>query len=80
MIRVTFADGTVYNYRDKEVIQIENYPPRTTPKQGWERTREYPPEYRRSSPLGINVLSVGRSVDLSQGFIKVTKIEHLPDE
>lgn len=80
MIRVTFIDGTVRTYHDKEVIEIENYPPRTTPKQGWTQTREYPPEFRRGTPLGINVLTIGHRIHLSQGFVEVTNIEHVAAE
>lgn len=80
MIRVTFADGTVRTYRDDEVIEIENYPPRDTPKAGWTRTREYPPEYRRASPLRIGVLTVGHRVPLGHGFVEVTNIERVPNE
>lgn len=78
MLRVTLEDGSAIEYRDDEVIEIENYPPRDTPKPGWERTRDYPPEYRRASPLRISVLTVGHRVRTSKGFIKVVKIERQP--
>ncbi|WP_146910174.1 hypothetical protein [Arenimonas daejeonensis] len=80
MVRVTFVNGVVRTYRDDEVIEIENYPPRDTPKAGWFRTREYPPEYRRCTALRINVLSEGHCVNLSQGLVEVAKIERLPNE
>lgn len=31
MLRVTFEDGSVIDYRDGEVIEIESHPPRDTP-------------------------------------------------
>ena len=75
MVRVTFEDGSVMEHGDDEVIEIENYPPRDTPKPGWERTRDYPPEYRRATPLRIGVLTIGHHIRTSSGFIKVVKIE-----
>lgn len=75
MVRVTFEDGSVIEYKDDEVIEIENYPPRDTPAPGWERTRDYPPEYRRASPLRISVLTVGHRVRTGRGFNRVSKIE-----
>ncbi len=78
MLRVTLEDGSAIEYRDDEVIEIENYPPRDTPKAGWERTRDYPPEYRRASPLRISVLTVGHYVRTSKGFVKVVKVERQP--
>ncbi|MBB3332736.1 hypothetical protein BDK63_003639 [Halomonas campaniensis] len=77
MLRVTFEDGTVQDYREDEVIEIENYPPSDTPKPGWERTRDYPPEYRRATPLRASVLTDRHRVHLHNGFIKVVKVEKL---
>jgi len=79
MIKVTFDDGTVIDYPDDAVIEIENYPRRETPKEGWERTREYPPEYRRFSPLRINVLTIGHTVRIHSGISKVTAMEHVSE-
>lgn len=77
MLRVTFEDGSVIEYRDGEVIEIESHPPRDTPAVGWVRTREYPPEFRRATPLSINVLTVGKRVHTGGGFVKVTSIERV---
>lgn len=77
MVRVTFEDGTVIECKDDEVIEIENYPPRDTPKPGWERTRDYPPEYRRGTPLRISVLTVRHCVRTGSGFVKVKSIERV---
>lgn len=79
MLRVTFENGAVHEYREDEVIEIENYPPRDTPKSGWVRTRDYPPEYRRATPLRAAVLTVGHHVCLHDGFIKVTDIKRLSE-
>lgn len=77
MLRVTFEDGSVIDYKDDDVIEIENYPPRDTPKAGWQRTRDYPPEYRRATPLRISVLTVGHCVSTGSGFLKVAHIEQV---
>ena len=76
-MRVAFEDGSVIEYKDDEVIEIENYPPRDTPAPGWERTRDYPPEYRRASPLRVGVLTVGHRVRTGSGFVKVVGIERV---
>lgn len=80
MVRVTFENGEVREYGDNEVVRIETFPPRTTPKAGWERTREYPPEYRRATALHIGVLTVSHFMPISSGYQKVAKIEKLPGE
>lgn len=49
MVRVTFEDGGVIDFKGDDVIAIENSPARDTPKPGWQRTREYPPECRRAT-------------------------------
>jgi hypothetical protein len=77
MLRVTFEDGNIIDYKDDDVIEIENYPARDTPKPGWQRTREYPPEYRRATPLRIGVLAVGHCVSTGSGFLKVARIERV---
>ena len=77
MVRVTLEDGSVREYRDGEVIEIENFPPRDTPAPGYERTREYPPEYRRATPLNVGVLTVGRCIAAGSGFVKVVNIEQV---
>ncbi len=35
MLRVTFEDDSVIEYRDGEVIEIESHPPRDTPAASW---------------------------------------------
>lgn len=77
MLRVTFEDSTVIDYKDDEVIEIENFPPRDTPAAGRECTRDYPPEYRRATPLRIGVLTVGHRVRTGGGFLKVVSIERV---
>jgi hypothetical protein len=77
MLRVSFDDGTVIYHKDDEVSEIENFPPRETPAPGWERTRDYLPEYRRPTPLRMGVLTVGHRVRTANGFAKVKVIERV---
>lgn len=77
MLRVTFDNGTVSEFDPDEVIEVENYPPSDTPKKGWERTREYPPEYRRFTNLRARVLSLGHRVRLHDGIRTVVTVEVL---
>ncbi|HNQ03227.1 MAG TPA: hypothetical protein PKH69_01305 [Thiobacillaceae bacterium] len=74
MLRASFEDGSVIEYRNGEVIEIESHPPRDAPAAGWVRTREYRPEYLRATPLRSNGLAVGKRVHTSDGFVMATDI------
>jgi hypothetical protein len=79
MLRVTFEDGTVLRLREDDTVEVENFPPRDTPKAGWERTRDYPPEYRRCTVLSVRILAPGTRVNTHEGILKVVSVEHEAD-
>ena len=72
---VRLEDGTEIRQPRTAGIDIENYPARSTPAHRYERTREYPPEYRRFTTLRATVLSAGMRVRHGRGSALVTSVE-----
>lgn len=76
-VRVTYSDGTTQELSKADVVFIRNYPISDTPKPGYEKTREYPPEWSRFTPLRASVLAEGAYVSTGGKVVQVTAIEHL---
>lgn len=72
--RVTYSNGTTVEIDDGEVIFIRNYPVSATSKAGYERTRDYPPEWSKFSPLRASVLAVGHYVSTGGQVLQVIDI------
>ena len=72
--RVTYSNGTTAEIDDADVIFIRNYPVSDTPKPGYERTKAYPPEWSKFSPLRAGVLVVGHYVCAGGQVLQVTDI------
>lgn len=80
MFRITLIDGTVREFSDTGAVMVENYPPRSTPAKGYERTREYPPEYRRCSPILVSAVGLGIRIETDRGILTIAKVEQLPND
>lgn len=61
-IRLTLEDGTVWDLTETSSVEVVNYPDRETPKDGWRRVREYPPQYIRTTTFHAKILSKGMRV------------------
>lgn len=77
MYRITLVDGTVREFPDTDAVMVENFPPRTTPAKGYERTREYPPEYRRCSPILVSAVGPGIRISTDHGIVEIAKVERV---
>ena len=78
-ILVTYSNGKSLDIDESEVIYIRNYPVSETQKPGYERTRDYPPEWSRFSPLRAGVLAVGHYVNTSDGVLKVVELTDITE-
>jgi len=78
MYRITLVDGTVLEFPDTDAVMVETHPARTTPAKGYERTREYPPEYRRCSPIRVSAVGSGMRIDTDHGIVEIAKVERVP--
>jgi hypothetical protein len=77
--RVTYSNGTTAEIDESEVIFIRNYPVSDTPKPGYERTRDYPPEWSKFTPLRAAVLVVGHYVSTGGQVLQVTDVADATD-
>jgi len=76
-LKVTFDNGTQQEFARDDTVFIRTHPPRETPEPGYERTRDYPPEFCKFTPLRASVLTVGAYVSTGGGMVRVKLLEHL---
>jgi hypothetical protein len=76
-LKVTYDDGSQQEMDAGETVFIRAHPPSETPKPGYERTREYPPEFCKFTSLRASVLTVGAHVSLGGKVVRVRAVEHL---
>lgn len=76
-LKVTYDDESLQELEDSDIVFIRALPPSETPKSGYEKTREYPPEFCKFTPLRASVLTVGAHVSTGGKMIRVKLIEHL---
>lgn len=76
-LKVTYDDGSHDELEDSDIVFIRAHPPSETPKLGYEKTREYPPEFSKFTPLRASVLTVGARVNSGGKMVQVKLLEHL---
>lgn len=74
---VTYTNGTISDFDCSEVIFIRNLKSETF-KPGYERTREFPAEWSKFTPLRAGVLTVGHYVSIGGKTLQVANIELVP--
>lgn len=79
-MRVSYSNGTTAEIDEDEILFIRNYPVSTTPKPGYERTRDYPPEWSKFSPLRAAVLAIGHYVSTGGQVLRVTDIANTTEQ
>jgi len=77
MVRITLADGSTIEIPENGSVEVENYPPSETPKPGYVRTREYPPEWRRFTTFRPNVLAAGQTIRTHRGIQEIAAVERI---
>jgi hypothetical protein len=76
-LKVTFDNGTQQELAPDDIVFIRAHPPSETPKPGYEKTRDYPPEFCKFTPLRASVLTVGAYVSTGGTMVRVRLLEHL---
>lgn len=76
-LNVTYDDGSQQFLDAGDIVFIRAHPPSETPKPGYERTREYPPEFCKFTPLRASVLTVGAYVSTGGKMLRVKQLEHV---
>lgn len=76
-IRATFDNGVQQELAGTDIVFIRTHPPSETPKPGYEKTREYPPEFCKFTPLRASVLTEGAYVSTGGEMVRVKLLEHL---
>lgn len=76
-LKVTYDDGSEQDLAPGDIVFIRAHPPIETPKPGYEKTREYPPEFCKFTPLRASVLTVGAYVSTGGKVVRVKLLEHL---
>lgn len=73
-VKVKFDNGETATYESTSAVNIVNYPPRDTPADGYNRVREYPPEYVRTTALRPNVIGIGTQILMASGVRTVVEV------
>lgn len=76
-LRIIYDNGMQQEISDTDILFIRAHPPSETPKPGYEKTRDYPPEFCKFTPLRASVLTEGAYVSTSDKMLRVKLIEHL---
>lgn len=76
-LKVTFDNGAQQELAPEDTVFIRPHPPSETPKLGYEKTRDYPPEFCKFTPLRASVLTLGAYVSTGDGIVRVKLLEHL---
>lgn len=76
-LKVTYDDGREQLLSAGDIVFIREHPPSETPKAGYERTRDYPPEFCKFTPLRASVLAVGHYVSTGGKIVRVKHLERL---
>ena len=76
-LRVTFDNGTQQELAAGDTVFIRAHPPSETPKPGYERTLDCPPEFCKFTPLRASVLTVGTYVSTGDNMVRVSLVEYL---
>lgn len=76
-LKVTYDDGSQQEFDSGDTVFIRAHPPSETPKPGYEKTREYPPEFCKLTSLRASVLTVGAHVSIGGKIVRVKLLEQL---
>ena len=76
-LKVTYDDGSRQELDGGQTVFIRAHPPSETHKPGYEKTREYPPEFCKFTALRASVLTVGAHVRIGGKMVRVKLLEEL---
>ena len=75
MVIVKFSNGTRREYRDTDTLSVRNFPISDVPKTGYERTRDYPAEWSKFTPIRVTALLQGTTVSFGNELVQIDSVE-----